>query len=240
MHREMGRPENAQPATGFNDPAMVARYAEGPPRFVPGYASLQTMTRLLLAERVPHDGRVLVLGAGGGLELKAFAEAHPGWTFDGIDPSAEMLKLAGQTLGPLAPRAHLHEGYVDSAPPGPFDAASCLLTLHFMALEERQRAAAEIHRRLKPGAPYVLAHLSFPQGNGEGGDERALWLSRHEAFLAAAGLDSERAANTRKAIDTRTHIFAPEQDEAILREAGFSNVSLFYAAFSFRGWVATA
>lgn len=238
MHREMGQPEIASTRTGFNDPAMVARYTEGPPRFVPGYASLQTMARLLLAERVPDDARVLVLGAGGGLELKAFAEAHPGWTFDGIDPSAEMLKLAGQTLGPFASRAHLHEGYVDSAPPGPFDAATCLLTLHFMALEERQRAAAEIHRRLKPGAPYVLAHLSFPQG--EAGSERALWLSRHEAFLAAAGLDAEKAANTRKAIDTKAHIFAPEQDEAILRAAGFSDVSLFYAAFSFRGWVATA
>jgi tRNA (cmo5U34)-methyltransferase len=35
-------------------------------------------------------------------------------------------------------------------------------------------------------------------------------------------------------------IFAPEQDEAMLREAGFSNVSLFYAAFTFRGWVGYA
>ena len=35
-------------------------------------------------------------------------------------------------------------------------------------------------------------------------------------------------------------ILAPEHDEAILCEAGFSNVSLFYAAFSFRGWVAYA
>lgn len=232
------QPDIASTRTGFNDPAMVARYAEGPPRFVPGYASLKTMTRLLLAERVPDDARILVLGAGGGLELKAFAEAHPGWTFDGIDPSAEMLKLAGQTLGPLAPRARLHEGYIDDAPPGPFDDAACLLTLHFMTIEERQRTAAEIHRRLKPGAPYVLAHLSFPQGAA--GSERALWLSRHEAFLAAAGLDAAKAADTRKAIDTRTHIFAPEQDEAILRATGFSDVSLFYAAFSFRGWVATA
>ena len=30
--------------------------------------------------------------------------------------------------------------------------ATCLLTLHFMALEERRRAAVEIHRRFKPGA----------------------------------------------------------------------------------------
>ena len=35
-------------------------------------------------------------------------------------------------------------------------------------------------------------------------------------------------------------MFSPEQDEAMLREAGFSNVSLFYAAFTWRGWVAYA
>jgi tRNA (cmo5U34)-methyltransferase len=33
---------------------------------------------------------------------------------------------------------------------------------------------------------------------------------------------------------------AIEQDEASLREAGSSHASLFYAAFSFRGWVAYA
>ncbi len=29
-------------------------------------------------------------------------------------------------------------------------------------------------------------------------------------------------------------------DEVILREAGFSNISLFYVGFTFRGWVACA
>jgi tRNA (cmo5U34)-methyltransferase len=220
----------------FSDPQVVARYTDGPPRFVPGYSALQRMTTVLLAERAPEEARVLVLGAGGGLELKVFAEARPDWTFDGIDPSAEMLKLAERTLGTLAPRARLHRGYIEDAPQGPFDAATCLLTLHFMTLEERRRAAIEVHRRLKPGAPYVIAHLSFPQGDGE----RALWLSRHAALLIASGLDPGKVANARVAIDTQTNILTPQQDEAILREAGFSNVSLFYAAFSFRGWVAYA
>ena len=56
------------------------------------------------APNIPQDGRVLVLGAGGGLELKVFAEAHPDWRFDGVDPSDEMLKLADATLGSLASR----------------------------------------------------------------------------------------------------------------------------------------
>src|ERR1041384_5480746 len=98
------------------DPDAVARYAEGPHRLVPGFADLQRMTALLLAERAPEDARVLVGGAGGGLELKVFAERYPGWQFDGVDPSAEMLKLAESTLGPLHSRVRLHQGYIDVAP----------------------------------------------------------------------------------------------------------------------------
>lgn len=220
----------------FSDPDAVARYAEGPPRFVPGFADLHRMSRLLLAERAPRHARLLVLGAGGGLELKAFAEAQPEWIFDGVDPAAEMLKLAEQTLGPHAARTRLHQGYIDDAPDGPFDAAACLLTLHFLAPAERRRTLSEIHRRLKPGAPFVAAHSSFPQQ----ADERALWLSRYAAFAIASGAPPDKAENARAAIATRLEMLDPAEDEAILHDAGFTKVSLFYAAFTWRGWVAYA
>lgn len=129
---------------GFSDREAVAHYAEGPRRFVPGLSDLHRMTAILLGERAPPDAKVLVLGAGGGLELKALAEAHPDWTFVGVDPAKAMLELAEKTLGPLAARVHLVEGYIDDAPEGPFDAATCLLTLHFLEDAERRRTAGEI------------------------------------------------------------------------------------------------
>lgn len=220
----------------FSDPQAVARYAEGPPRQVPGFADLQRMVMLLLAEQAPDDARVLVLGAGGGLEIKAFAEAKPGWRFDGVDPSAEMLDLARLTLGSLVVRAGLHHGLIDVAPEGPFDAAACLLTLHFVEREERLRTLAEVRRRLKPGAPLAVAHFSFPQGEGE----RDRWLSRYAAFAAASGIEPSQAEKARAMIGARLPILAPEDDERLLREAGFCAVSLFYAGFAFRGWVAYA
>lgn len=220
----------------FSDPEAVARYAEGPRRFVPGLADLYRMTGILLAERAPRDAHVLVLGAGGGLELKALAEAYPGWTFVGVDPATEMLKLAERTLGPLAGRVRFQEGYIDDAPDGPFDAAVCLLTLHFLDAGERRRTAREIWRRLTPGAAFVAAHSSFPQGR----DERSLWLSRYAAFAIASGADPEQAGNARVAVDANLNLFDPEEDAAILRAAGFSDVALFYAAFTWRGWVAYA
>lgn len=220
----------------FSDPQAVANYTNGPPRFVPGYNAMLSMAAILLAERAREDARILVLGAGGGLELKAFALAQPGWRFDGVDPSAAMLGLARQTLGALAPRARLHQGYIDDAPEGPFDGATCLLTLHFVDVAERRRIASAIHRRLKPRAPFVVAHLSAPNGD----EERPLWLSRYSAFLAFSGVEPEKAAAARDAVTKHLDILAPAQDEAVLREAGFTDPTLFYAGFAFRGWVAYA
>ena len=152
----------------FNDPNAVAAYAEGPVRNVPGWADMLRMTELLLAERVPHDGRVLVVGAGGGLELKRFAEAHAGWSFVGVDPAREMLKLARATLGPLVSRTELHEGYVETASAGPFDGATCLLTLHFVAPAHEHFAYRRRATKAQIGHPLRL-HLP---GRVDGGVER--------------------------------------------------------------------
>ncbi len=227
-----GSKNNMTSATAFGA-AHANSYAEGPPRQVPGFVGLLRMTSMLLAERIPSHGRVLVLGAGGGLELKALADDHSGWTFAGVDPSADMLRVAEQIVGSHAARISLHEGYIDTAPTGPFDGATCLLTLHFVPRDQRVETLRQIHRRLVPGAPFVVAHISFPQTE----PERSMWIARHVAF---SGTDPAKAEAARQAIATRLSILSPEEDEALLHEAGFSNVSLFYAGLSLRGWVAYA
>ena len=182
--------------TPFSDAGAIASYADRTRRIVPGWDDLQKMVTLLVAERAPADGRVLVVGAGGGAELDAMARAQAGWRFVGVDPSAPMLEMARAMLGERAARVAFHEGYVASADAGPFDAATCLLTMHFVPRDERLPTLREIRRRLKPGAPFVLAHMSFPQ--------------------------------------------APDDEEALLAQAGFSGTRLFYAGLAFRGWIALA
>lgn len=212
-------------------------YADNPPRFVPGYREIHRLAAVLISERAPERANVLVLGAGGGLEIKALADARPGWTFDGVDPAAPMLDVARKTLGPLISRARLHEGYIDDAPPGPFDAATSLLTLHFLPPDERRRTAAEVRRRLAPGAPFVVAHMSFPQRDAA---ERAMWLSRYTAYVVDSGISEEDAENARATVDSGVPILTPEEDRAILGDAGFTGVTEFYRAFGFRGWVGYA
>lgn len=209
-------------------------YLEAPPRQVPGFASLHRMVEMLLAERVPEDGRVLVLGAGGGMELKALADAQAGWTFDGVDPSADMLELAAETVGPHVDRVRLHHGGIEAAPEGPFDGATCLLVFHFIDRAERARILAGLRQLLRPGAPLLLMHISFPQTE----PERSQWIARHAAYGAPPGSAPANLAAAREAIGTRLTILSPDEDEAMLAEEGFERISLFFAGLSFRGWVA--
>lgn len=218
----------------FADPALVSTYADDTPLKVPGLADLHRMTMLLLSEQAPDAADILVVGAGGGLELKAMAEARRNWTFTGVDPSRAMLDLARAHTRPFGDRIAWVEGVAADAPPGPFDGATCLLTLHFLEAAERRRTLEDIHHRLKPGGRLIVAHHTAPGGDAE------RWLARSAAFANRGALDWEKARGSAKVMAARLPLGSCADEERLLQEAGFIDVELFYAALSFRGWVATA
>lgn len=220
--------------SAFMNPAAVASYAEDTPRRVPGLADLHRMTALLLAERAPGPARILVVGAGGGLELRAMAQARPNWRFTGVDPSPAMLHLARLTTAPYGERIELLPGTVDQAPAGPFSGATCLLTLHFLDRDERLHALKQIRRRLQPGSALVIAHHIAVGGDPE------RWLARSAAFADHTDTNREQSAASARALAERLPLLSLEAEEELLRDAGFVGPALFYAALSFRGWSAIA
>ena len=220
----------------FDNAEHAAKYADGPAKFMPGFFDLHRMAIVLMRETVPRQGRVLVHGAGGGLELEALAQANTDWKFVGVDPAKAMLDAARQRLEKFLDRIDLHHGFVDTAPDGPFDGATSLLTLHFLDAYEREQAIAEIVRRLRPGAPFIVAHSSFPQDQ----NERETWLRRYRDFGVLSGVDPEMAETARAAVSSSLPIFDPSEDVAILQNAGLSRLQLFYAAFTWRGWIGYA
>ena len=213
-----------------------ADYIEGARRNVPGLDGLHRMTGLLLAERMPSDGRVLVVGAGGGLELKALAEQQAGWSFDGVDPSSDMLALAREMIGNLAGRITLHTGDISVAPDGPFDGAVCLLVFHHISPEDRKVTLDGIRQRLRPGSPLVLAHVSFPLRE----PAYSSCIDRHVEFGAPAQMDANRRSLAKNGMRKNTFIRSPDEELGYLHGAGFTGTTQFYHAISFRGWVAYA
>lgn len=142
------------------------------------------------------------------METRAFAETHPNWTFDAVDPAKAMLDLAANTLAAHMDRVRMHHGYIDQAPTGPFDAATSLLTLHFLQPDARRDTAAQVRRRLPSGAPLIVMHMSFPQ---QCDAERELWIERHVGYLVANGIAPEEARKAREAIADKVPVLSPNK-----------------------------
>ena len=57
------------------------------------------------------------------------------------------------------------------------------------------------------------------------------------ANVQVVGAGARNAAST---ISTRLPLLGPDEEEAMLMEAGFAGTRLFYAGLAFRGWVTYA
>ncbi|MFN4297565.1 MAG: class I SAM-dependent methyltransferase [Brevundimonas sp.] len=229
----------SKPAFNFDDPEFVARYVEkGPPAFTPGHAGLLQMVGVLLAERAPADGHILVVGAGGGLDTRAMARLAPGWRFTGVDPAGKMLDLARVVLGDeINPRVELIEGGVEAAPEGPFDGATLILVLGLIPDDgSKLRTLQDIRRRLKPGAAFVLVDRC-DDADSPDFDRN---IDRYIAYATASGVDPETLKNARASHRANTSMATAARDEALLNEAGFTGVHTFYFAMNWQGWVAYA
>ena len=92
-----------------------------------------------------------------------------------------------------------------------------------------------IRQRLNPGSTLVVAHHSYPLSDGP-----LPWLTRSVAFGSRSEQPASAAAPSAAAMMERLPLLSDRDEERLLREAGYSDISLFYAAFSFRGWSAIA
>ena len=63
---------------------------------------------------------------------------------------------------------------------------------------------------------------------------------RATIYAIASGADPEKANTARAAVNANLSLLTPEQDARILSEAGFRDVEMFYAAFTWRGWIGYA
>ncbi|MEM9496264.1 MAG: class I SAM-dependent methyltransferase [Pseudomonadota bacterium] len=224
----------------YADKTFAEKYAKGSPsQFVPGYFTMQRMAAQLIREVAGASAEVLVLGAGGGMEIAAFGECEPGWRFFGVDPSPEMLDEARKVVedAGLSGRVQFLEGYIPEAPAGPFDAATSMLTLHFLKDDGKKLEALKAVRdRLKPNAPFILVDLCLDKTAADYDARR----DRYAQFALNAGANPDDVARTRGRLKDVLNTVSAERDVELLREANFNDIELFYAGLSWRGWIARA
>lgn len=76
--------------------------------------------------------------------------------------------------------------------------------------------------------------------SGADAQSREVWSRRFAAYGAPLGGAMPAADATRPSVFDQLPVLAPEAEEALLQKAGFGDATPFYAAFTFRGWIAFA
>lgn len=220
-------------------PALSEAYEQGPRWFVPGYDASHAMAAVLLRDRIGDAGRILVLGAGGGVELSVFARESADWRFVAVDPSVEMLGKARRRLAEehAEDRVEWIQGGIEAAPNVRFDAATAFLVLHFVPDDGRRLALLrELHSRLAPGAPFLVIDSCADVRSPRFAEDLRLYC----AYARRSGAPAEIVAGAVEMVRTEAAMVPPEREEALLLEAGFRDLRRFYTGLWFHGWVATA
>ena len=205
-------------------------------RVIPGYRTLFPMFTAIIEPDLPAGARVLVVGAGTGVELVTLKRARPDLRLHGVDPSGQMLELARRRMAEagLASGVSLQLGYASDIVARPrFDAATLINVLHFVPDDGGKAALLnDIAARLRPGATFVLFDL-----HGDPGSEE------HERYMPAWGrywkirgmTDDEMRAFDERVRDG-IHFVSAERVLELARDAGFTDPQRFFKGMLYGGW----
>ncbi|MEI4771051.1 methyltransferase [Psychrobacillus sp. FJAT-51614] len=219
------------------DTTMAEQYDRGIRRALPTYDSMLRLIQTFLRANTNEEANILVVGAGGGNEVSSFSLNNPRWTFTGVDPSETMLTVATEKCkdAGVSDRVELIQGTVEDVEGlANFDAATCILVLHFIhAYEEKLKTLQEIHSRLKNGAPFVLISKYGEPTSDEFKERLALWKSY---WLDTTKLSIEEVEEMERDILSLSYL--PEEAIVqLLAEAGFIRVAKFFSTTLFGGWI---
>ncbi len=223
----------------FNfDAEFGARYDQFVRTTIFGYDSLFKMILALFQTRLGAEARVLDVGCGTGSAMLAWGQAMPGWTFTGVDPSAQMLQQCRAKLeqAGLSDRVELRHGYAGDLPAGEqYDAAAMVLVMHFIPDNGAKLALLHaIGQRLKPGGSLVLIDHHGDTGSATFQHLMSAWIN----YDILMGLPPDRARTIPVEASTSHHFITEARTLQLLSQAGFEEVERFYGAFVTGGWLA--
>jgi len=220
------------------DADRAAEYAIQSRIALAGYDACHELAACLLSASLGRGARrILNVGAGGtGQEILTAAALEPHWSFVAVDPAPAMLDLAMANIrmAGLQARVEAFSGGVDElAQQRPFDGASLIGVLHHLpCLDEKKAVLGSIAKRLKPGAPFVVAC------NRSAYETKPLFLEAWAVRWRMAGASSGEVEA--KLAKIRHGAVPPESEaavEAMLSEAGFARPERFFSSLFWSAWI---
>jgi tRNA (cmo5U34)-methyltransferase len=222
------------------DSGIAQEYDRGVRRTLPTYDPMMRLSQTFLRSNLTKDASLLIIGGGGGNELKAFGPANPGWNFTAVDPSKAMLEVAKMKTRELEmeSRVEFIRGTIADVPvESVYDGATCLLVLHFIAeVEDKLSLLKKLRSHLKPGSPFVLVSKVGETNDPEFKELVSLWKNY---WLDNTSMTEEKVEELMKG--TLTESVIPEEKlRELLAEAGFHRIANFFKTNHFGGWICYA
>lgn len=209
-------------------------YDERNKRLAPIADNMHFLIRMVLQD-LPVQARMLCIGVGTGAEILSLAEAHPEWTFVGVDPSASMLEVCRERLkkAGVIDRCALINGYVQDAPKEEkYDAALSVLVGHFVKRQDRVDYYRQMMERLKPGGYLINTEISFDLDS----PEFPSMLKNWERVQAMMGATPESLASLPKQLREMLTVLPPAETDSLLQQAGATQPVRFFQSMMIHGW----
>lgn len=216
-------------ATVFDD--MVGRS-------VPFYDEMQRMVCELAGDFAEPGTRLYDLGCSTATTLIALDQAvHPDVRFVGVDNSAPMLDQARVKLADAGVRrpvdlvcTDLHDGpAIENA-----SVVTMILTLQFVRPLFRERIVRRIAAGLNPGGCLLLVEKITPMNS----TLNRLFIKHYYDFKRRNGYSETEIARKREALENVLIPYRPEENQTLLRDAGFSCAEELFRWYNFTAMVA--
>jgi tRNA (cmo5U34)-methyltransferase len=202
---------------------------------VAGRDAIFLILRAFFENKLDANAKIIVVGAGWGEEILSLGKPNPEWQFVGVDLSEEMLNLARLNIAAenLPNKVELHQTDVRNLNDENFDAATCILTLHFVPDDGAKLALLQaVRKRLRPGAPFYLVDGVREADEAEYQENVAAW-KRH---AVNNGMPIEMID---KFVENSMNlpIVTEQRELELLREAGFTKTRKVYQGIHVGGWL---
>jgi len=229
---------NAQVAEVFDD--MVARS-------VPFYKEVLQMSAELAREFYQSDTQIYDLGCSTGaivpLLEKEFAQIA--FSYVGIDSSSEMIARAssgndrdrGGRLKVTPTVAHKINFTVGDITNAGFSSASVFIanyTFQFLKPLARRSLLRKIYETLAPGGCLIISEKCLEDSS----DMSRVFADRHHALKERQGYSKLEIAEKRDALENVLIPLRVNENIALLEDAGFRPVSIFFKCYNFASFIA--
>jgi tRNA (cmo5U34)-methyltransferase len=206
-------------------------------RSVPAYAEGQELIADVADQLVPPGGRIYDLGCSTGTLTAQIAERLAPRRVEviGVDREPGMIDRAEARCAGLE-RVRFETASLEELVLEPADMIVAYYTLQFLPLRARREVVARIHDALAPGGTFVL----FEKVLASGARNQATAAGAYADWKCRQGFDDGQIAAKARSIRGVLQPLSPEENDAMLRAAGFEDVMRVFRWVLFEGLIARA